>query len=238
MGHLQRLRNAGIKIALDDVGSAYASLLRLKNLPIDEIKIDQGFIRELSIKPQDLIFVESLVSLGSRMGVPITVEGVETEAHIALLREMNIDYLQGYAIAKPLDAEAVPDFVHTFVLGSGDADTLLLALYQHLVWVHAAEDPVIDFGWRGHTAEPATCPIAGWLHAHAPELPEVEILVAEHEAVHALGLKILQVRQGGTRKELRRLLSELHAISRLFRERLGRAVRAIRENAEAKTEPS
>ncbi|MEB8535981.1 EAL domain-containing protein, partial [Acidithiobacillus ferriphilus] len=65
--HLQRLRGAGIKIALDDVGSAYASLLRLKNLPIDEIKIDQGFIRELPNKPQDLIFVESLVNLGLGM---------------------------------------------------------------------------------------------------------------------------------------------------------------------------
>ncbi|MHB1737120.1 MAG: putative bifunctional diguanylate cyclase/phosphodiesterase [Acidithiobacillus sp.] len=140
LGHLQRLRSAGVKIALDDVGSAYASLLRLKNLPIDEIKIDQGFIRELSNKPQDLVFVESLVNLGLAMDVTITVEGVETEAHIAFLREMKIHYLQGYAIARPLEAEAVADFVRTFVLGSGDADTPLLALYRHLGWVHAAEE--------------------------------------------------------------------------------------------------
>ncbi|MBU2731910.1 EAL domain-containing protein, partial [Acidithiobacillus ferridurans] len=129
LGHLQRLRSAGVKIALDDVGSAYASLLRLKNLPIDEIKIDQGFVRELLNKPQDLIFVESLINLGMGMNVIITVEGVETEEHIALLREMEVDYLQGYAIARPLEAEAVADFVHTFVLGTGDADTPLLALY-------------------------------------------------------------------------------------------------------------
>ncbi|MGC9217341.1 EAL domain-containing protein, partial [Acidithiobacillus sp.] len=69
--HLRRLRRAGVKIALDDVGSAYAPLLRLKNLPIDEIKIDQGFIRELSNKPQDLIFVESLINLGLGMNVII-----------------------------------------------------------------------------------------------------------------------------------------------------------------------
>ncbi|MGC9217088.1 bifunctional diguanylate cyclase/phosphodiesterase, partial [Acidithiobacillus sp.] len=71
LGHLQRLRSASVKIALDDVGSAYASLLRLKNLPIDEIKIDQGFIRELPNKPQDLIFVESLINLGLGMNVII-----------------------------------------------------------------------------------------------------------------------------------------------------------------------
>ncbi|MBU2773352.1 EAL domain-containing protein [Acidithiobacillus ferrooxidans] len=230
LGHLQRLRSASVKIALDDVGSAYASLLRLKNLPIDEIKIDQGFIRELPNKPQDLIFVESLINLGLGMNVIITVEGVETEAHIALLREMEVDYLQGYAIARPLEAEAVADFVHAFVLGTGDADTPLLALYQHLGWVHAAEESAMHHGGYEH-ADLAACPITAWLHAHAPELPGVEALLAEHEAVHALGQEILQVRQSGTREELHRLLGQLHEHSHRFQEELGRAVRAMRDNA-------
>ncbi|WP_153940900.1 EAL domain-containing protein [Acidithiobacillus thiooxidans] len=236
MGHLQRLRSAGVKIALDDVGSAYASLLRLKNLPIDEIKIDQGFIRELSNKPQDLIFVESLVNLGLGMGILITVEGVETEAHIALLREMKVDYLQGYAIARPLEAEAVANFVSTFVLGAGDADTPLLALYQHLEWVRAAAESAINHGLYEH-AELAACPITTWLHAHASELPEVETLLAEHKTVHILGREILQVRQKGTREELHRLLGQLHGHSLQFQEGLGQAVKAMRENAEAKAPP-
>ncbi|MHB1495029.1 MAG: EAL domain-containing protein [Acidithiobacillus sp.] len=229
LGHLQRLRSAGVKIALDDVGSAYASLLRLKNLPIDEIKIDQGFIRELPNKPQDLIFVESLVSLGLGMDVLITVEGVETEAHIALLREMEVHYLQGYAIARPLEAEAVADFVRTFVLGTGDADTPLLALYQHLGWVHAAEESAMNHGGHEH-ADLAACPITAWLHTHGPELPGVEALLAEHEAVHTLGREILQARQSGTREELHRLLGQLHEHSHRFQDGLGRAVKAMREN--------
>ncbi len=233
--HLQRLRGAGVKIALDDVGSAYASLLRLKNLPIDEIKIDQGFIRELSNKPQDLIFVESLVNLGLAMGVLITVEGVETEAHIALLREMKVNYLQGYAIARPLQAEAVADFVRTFVLGAGDADTPLLALYQHLGWVRAAAESAMNHEGHEHT-ELAACPITTWLHAHASELPEVETLLAEHETVHILGREILQVRQSGTREELHRLLGQLHVHSHRFQEGLGQAVKAMRDNAAARTE--
>ncbi|MHB8179763.1 MAG: bifunctional diguanylate cyclase/phosphodiesterase [Acidithiobacillus ferrivorans] len=233
--HLQRLRGAGIKIALDDVGSAYASLLRLKNLPIDEIKIDQGFIRELSNKPQDLIFVESLVNLGLGMDVLITVEGVETEAHIALLREMNVDYLQGYAIARPLAAEAVANFVSTFVLGAGDAGTPLLALYQHLGWVHAAEESAMHHGGYEH-AELAACPITTWLHVHASELPEVETLLAEHETVHILGREILHVRQKGTREELHRLLGQLHVHSHQFQEGLGQAVKIMRDNAAARTE--
>jgi len=231
LGHLQRLRGAGVKIALDDVGSAYASLLRLKNLPIDEIKIDQGFIRELLNKPQDLIFVESLINLGLGMNVIITVEGVETEEHIALLREMEVDYLQGYAIARPLRAEAVADFVHAFVLGTGDADTPLLALYQHLGWVHAAEESAMNHGGYEH-ADLAACPITVWLHGHAPELPGVEALLAEHEAVHALGQEILQVRQSGTREELHRLLGQLHVHSHSFQDGLGQAVKSMRDNAD------
>ena len=231
--HMQRLRGVGVKIALDDVGSAYASLLRLKNLPIDEIKIDQGFIRELSNKPQDLIFVESLVNLGLGMDVLITVEGVETEAHIALLREMKVDYLQGYAIARPLQAEAVADFVRTFVLGTGDADTPMLALYQHLGWVRAAAESAMNHQGYENT-ELADCPITTWLHAHASELPEVEALLAEHKTVHILGREILQLRQSGTREELHRLRGQLHMHSHLFQEELGRAVKVMRENAEAK----
>ncbi|WP_409409010.1 EAL domain-containing protein [Acidithiobacillus ferriphilus] len=233
--HLQRLRGAGVKIALDDVGSAYASLLRLKNLPIDEIKIDQGFIRELSNKPQDLIFVESLINLGLGMNVIITVEGVETEAHIALLREMEVDYLQGYAIAKPLEVGAVADFVRTFVLGAGDTDTPLLALYQHLGWMHTAEESAIYHASYENT-ELAACPLTTWLHAHAAELSEVEALLVEHEAVHALGREIIQVRQSGTREELHRLLGQLHRHSHRFQEGLGQVVKTMRENAAAKTE--
>jgi diguanylate cyclase (GGDEF)-like protein len=230
MEHLQRLRGAGVKIALDDVGSAYASLLRLKNLPIDEIKIDQGFIRELSNKPQDLVFVESLVNLGLGMDVIITVEGVETEAHIALLREMDVDYLQGYAIARPLEADAVADFVRTFILGAGDANTPLLALYQHLGWVHAAEEAAMNHvGYEN--SDLAACPITTWLHANASELPGAETLLAEHEAVHALGREILRVRSGGNREELHRLLGQLHRHSHSFQEGLGQAVKAMRETA-------
>ena len=232
LGHLQRLRSAGIKVALDDVGSTYASLLRLKNLPIDEIKIDQGFIRELSNNPQDLVFVESLVNLGLGMDVLITVEGVETEAHIALLREMAVHYLQGYAISRPLETDMVADFVHTFVLGAGDADTPLLALYQHLGWVRAAEESATSHGFYEH-AGLATCPVTSWLRTHASDLPEVETLLAEHETVHILGRKILQIRQSGTREELHRLLGQLHGHSHLFQEGLGRAVKTMRASAGA-----
>ncbi|MBU2732775.1 DUF4175 domain-containing protein, partial [Acidithiobacillus ferridurans] len=115
---------------------------------------------------------------------------------------------------------------------TGDADTPLLALYQHLGWVHAAEESAMNHGDYEH-ADLAACPITAWLHAHAPELPGVEALLAEHEVVHALGQEILQVRQSGTREELHRLLGQLHEHGHRFQEGLGRAVRAMRDNAAA-----
>ncbi|MBU2794420.1 EAL domain-containing protein, partial [Acidithiobacillus thiooxidans] len=63
----------------DDVGSAYSSLLRMKELPIDEIKLDQGFVRSLEQRPQDLHFLNTIQDLANGMQVDLVVEGVETE---------------------------------------------------------------------------------------------------------------------------------------------------------------
>ena len=128
-------------------------------------------------------------------------------------------------------------FVRTFVLGSGDADTPLLALYRHLGWVHGAEEAALN-PRLCEEAELVACPISAWLHAHAADLRDVESLLASHERVHALGREILQVRHRGTREELHRLLGQLHVQSHLFQEKLGQALRTMRENAAAKAPPS
>ena len=85
--------------------------------------------------------------------------------------------------------------------------------------------------------ELAACPITTWLHAHASELSEVETLLAEHETVHALGRKILHVRQSGTREELHHLLDQLHGHSHRFKESLGQAVQGMRVDAAATALP-
>ncbi|EGQ63381.1 sensory box-containing diguanylate cyclase, putative, partial [Acidithiobacillus sp. GGI-221] len=79
LDHLLEIKALGVRLALDDVGSAYSSLLRIKDLPIDEIKLDQSFIRSLEQRPQDLHFVGTIQDLAAGMGVDLVVEGVETE---------------------------------------------------------------------------------------------------------------------------------------------------------------
>jgi len=109
--HLLELKAQGIRLALDDVGSAYASLLRMKDLPIDEIKLDQGFVRTLEERPQDLHFVESIQDLAAGMGVDLVVEGVETDDILDAVTVLGVKFLQGYGIARPMPLAQLQEFL-------------------------------------------------------------------------------------------------------------------------------
>ncbi|MDA8383659.1 MAG: EAL domain-containing protein [Betaproteobacteria bacterium] len=100
--HLRALKAEGVRLALDDVGSAYSSLLRLKDLPIDKIKLDQGFIRTLEDHARDLHFVASILDLANGLGVDMVVEGVETEDIFDAMCMMRVPNLQGYNIGRPM----------------------------------------------------------------------------------------------------------------------------------------
>ena len=109
--HLLALKAQGVRLALDDVGSAYASLLRMKDLPIDEIKLDQGFVRTLEECPQDLHFVESIHDLAAGMGVDLVVEGVETDDILDAVTVLGVKFLQGYGIARPMPLAQLQEFL-------------------------------------------------------------------------------------------------------------------------------
>lgn len=112
--HLHSLKSLGIRLALDDIGSAYSSLLRLKELPIDEIKLDQGFIRRLRQDPSGILFAETVYDLARDLNVSMIVEGVENDAILDAMSVLDIPLLQGYAIARPMPLEALKDFLSHF----------------------------------------------------------------------------------------------------------------------------
>ena len=101
---LEALRAIGLRIALDDVGNGYSSLMRLKDLPIDEIKLDQGFVRGLVEKPSGLNFVSALRDLAQDMNIDFIAEGVESLEIMDAMAMMGVPKGQGYAIAKPMPA--------------------------------------------------------------------------------------------------------------------------------------
>lgn len=98
---LDTIQKLGLKVAIDDFGTGYSSLAYLKNFPIDILKIDQAFIRELHVNAQDQAIVSSVIQLGKSLGFAIVAEGVEEEKHVAILAALGCDYAQGYWFARP-----------------------------------------------------------------------------------------------------------------------------------------
>jgi len=103
---LQRLRGLGVRIAVDDFGTGYSSLAQLKRFPIDVLKIDQGFIRDIPRSADDMAISAATIAMGHSMGLSVLAEGVETEGQLAFLRERGCDAYQGYLCSRPLPADA------------------------------------------------------------------------------------------------------------------------------------
>lgn len=102
---LRALKEAGARIALDDMGSAYSSLLRVKELPVDIIKLDRNFLIGLERQPKELRFVMSLVHLVLGLGLGMVAEGIESDAARDALAALEVRHGQGYAIARPMPVE-------------------------------------------------------------------------------------------------------------------------------------
>jgi len=101
------LSDLGIKLSLDDFGTGYSSLNHLKQLPIDALKIDRSFIKDLPDDEHDLTIATTIIAMARNMNLKVVAEGVETAEQFSFLNDCGCDYLQGYYISKPLPAEAL-----------------------------------------------------------------------------------------------------------------------------------
>jgi diguanylate cyclase (GGDEF)-like protein/PAS domain S-box-containing protein len=104
---LNELGRRKVRIAVDDFGTGYSSLSYIKQLPIDTLKIDRSFTRNLPDDDEGLAIVQATVAMGHKLGLRITAEGVETREQLAALRRMRCDEYQGYLFSRPLPAEQI-----------------------------------------------------------------------------------------------------------------------------------
>jgi diguanylate cyclase (GGDEF)-like protein len=102
---LRDLRQYGIRLALDDFGTGYSSLSYLRNLPVDVVKIDRGFITDISENRQTLAIVHAIIDLSHALGLSVTAEGVETKGQYSILRSLHCDTIQGYLFSRPVGPE-------------------------------------------------------------------------------------------------------------------------------------
>jgi EAL domain-containing protein (putative c-di-GMP-specific phosphodiesterase class I) len=108
---LNRLREAGVQIAVDDFVTGYASLAYLTSLPLDAIKIDRGLIADIVGGERDRIVVKAMIHLARELDLKVVIEGVETTGQLALLAEWGCDYAQGFYVASPRPADELVEWL-------------------------------------------------------------------------------------------------------------------------------
>ena len=187
--HLQRrvrffdeFKALGVRLAQDDLGSGYSSLLRLRHFAFDEVKIDQTLVRGTEMAPgAALHFIEPITDIAHSLGIDVVIEGLEDEGLIEAAVQLGVNAGQGYGIARPMPADEVPAWERGYRLGLDPLAprTPMGALAGHVAWEHR----VTVLGGHGAGASfvgARRCPLTGYLarRGHRREV------VACHEAVH------------------------------------------------------
>ena len=110
---MNKLQSLGVKIAIDDFGTRYNSLINLITLPINTLKIDRYFIHNVANDPQKSAITQALIQMAHNLNLDVVAEGVETEAELAFLRQHNCNYMQGFLFSRPLPPAEFENFLLT-----------------------------------------------------------------------------------------------------------------------------
>ena len=108
---LCRLKELGVQVAIDDFGTGYSTLSSLKDLPINQLKIDQAFVRDLAENPKDVAITRAIIAMAHGLGLTVIAEGVESEDQLAVLREEGCDEVQGFLIGQPRPSDEFTEFL-------------------------------------------------------------------------------------------------------------------------------
>jgi EAL domain-containing protein (putative c-di-GMP-specific phosphodiesterase class I) len=178
---LDRFKRLGVRLAQDDLGSGYSSLLRLRHFAFDLVKIDQSLVRGTEFAPRAALhFVQPIRDIAHGLGLRVTLEGLEDEGLIEAAVQLGVDSGQGYGIARPMPGTAVPGWAREYRLDVDSArpSTDLGGLAAHVAWHHrlSAVGPSVALTLL-HA--PASCGLTGYL-----DRPGAEELREAHATVH------------------------------------------------------
>ena len=121
---MAQLKEIGLRISLDDFGTGYSSLAYLSRFPIDVVKIDQSFVRDITDNPVNAAIAQATIAMSHKLGKTVLAEGVETEAQMLYLRRSQCDEMQGYFFSRPVPASDITEMLST-------GRTMLISLQNH-----------------------------------------------------------------------------------------------------------
>jgi EAL domain-containing protein (putative c-di-GMP-specific phosphodiesterase class I) len=110
---LHALRNMGVQLSIDDFGTGYSSMAYLKRFPINKLKIDQSFVRDLATDPDDAAIVSATLAMGHNLNLTVNAEGVESQQQLAFLKAHGCDEIQGYYFCRPVPPEELGELLRS-----------------------------------------------------------------------------------------------------------------------------
>lgn len=219
---MRDIKRLGIEFALDDFGTGYSSLTYLKKLPAKVLKVDQSFIRDMLEDPEDLAIVEGVLGLATAFQRTPVAEGVETLEHAEMLLLMGCKLAQGYAIARPMPAEQLPDWTERWqpepewheMSGLESANMkLIFAMVEHHAWCNRVRQFVNKESETLPQPHPNQYLIMDWLANDDSSLmqdPEkVDQLRAMHSQLHLEASKISRLLEQGHTEKVRDLIDPM-----------------------------
>jgi EAL domain-containing protein (putative c-di-GMP-specific phosphodiesterase class I) len=108
---LNDFKEMGISVSVDDFGTGYSSLNYLKRFPLDNLKVDRTFVKDIPDNDDDVTITSAIIALAQSLGLGVVAEGVETESQLSFLRQQGCEMAQGYLFSKPLPADELVDML-------------------------------------------------------------------------------------------------------------------------------
>jgi diguanylate cyclase (GGDEF)-like protein/PAS domain S-box-containing protein len=235
---IRKCRAMGVRIALDDFGTGFSSLTHLKHLAVDTLKIDLSFISNMLDVSGDMAIVEGVIGLAASFRIQVVAEGVEHVDQILMLMERGCNVMQGYGIARPMQAKRIPKWLAAFTpdplwvlsasnLTSRDYFELLQAEVNHRYWTDRVIANLSDP--RDHTTPESLLNhrqchfgqrFCGEGANHFRNVSEFDALEEVHQSIHKTAVNLLEHHQAGMEVEadadITQLLAQQHNMTSLL----------------------
>ena len=226
---IDECRQLGVHFALDDFGSGYSSLTYLKRLPVTKLKIDQSFVRDLLVEPDDLAILEGIIGLANAFRRQVIAEGVESVEAGRLLLQMGCELAQGFCIARPMPAQDIPDWIARWrpdpawlnqCVVSKQHMPLLSASVEHRAWMLALENYVAGARDAPPPLDDSQCRVGVWFHSggldFCADLPLAAAVMQAHHAVHQCATQMVAFHVRGDSQGVCALRTELAILGQQF----------------------